>query len=103
MTEPCKHRDQYPENVEMPLEASLEHFDQCFTAEGRLTMWEHTRDMALRAMRCRMQDHEGALVLLHECHLEIVQLRRELARKPSRQATRAAYRARARRRTRSHR
>lgn len=94
----CKHREEHPENTVMPIDVSLEHFDQCLTPERRLEAWGWMRDRSEIATRCLMADHVGLLDELRWSHDRIVELTRELAGRPRRKAARAAYR----RRQRSH-
>jgi len=103
MSEPCKHREQYAENVILPDDVALEHFDQCFTPERRAEAWTWMRERSELGSHCLLADHLGALDELFWSHIRIAELSNELTRKPHRRATRTAYRARARRRTRSHR
>lgn len=96
----CKHRDQYGEGVELPTDVSLEHFDQCFTAERRLEMWGLLRERSDRATRCLIADHDGALVELHWCHERLIELADQLLTRPGRTARWSEYHRRQKRRNR---
>lgn len=99
----CKHREQHPENAELPIEVSLEHFDQCFTPERRLEAFTWMRERSALGTRCLIADHDLLLQEVRWSHDRIAELTHELAGRPRRKAARMAYRARARRRTRSNR
>ncbi|HEY2086274.1 MAG TPA: hypothetical protein VGH54_09645 [Mycobacterium sp.] len=100
MTTTCKHREVCPENVMLPDDVALEHFDQCFTPERRMEAWTWMRERSELGTRCLMADHDGLLHELRWSHDRIVTLTRELGATPRRKAARVAYRSRARRRTR---
>lgn len=94
----CWHLAQYGENVVLPIEVSLEHFDKCLAPERRLVAWGFLREQSELGRRCQMADHDMVLDELRWSHDRIVELTRELAGRPRRKAARAAYR----RRQRSH-
>lgn len=62
MTDPCKHRNKYPENVALPPAEALEHFTECMSPEARLEYWETIGHHADVGMRCVFEaDHKGII------------------------------------------
>ena len=58
---PCYHEREFGEGVEWPNDASLNHFDNCLTPEGRQFVWDGARQMADRGSRCLLEDHRGRI------------------------------------------